>query len=150
MRIVIGSDHAGYTMKQEVISFLVKGGHDVHDVGPFSSESCDYPDYAGAAARMVARGEADCGILICGTGIGMGIAANKVRGIRAAVCHDAFTARMAREHNDANVLCMGAWVIGIGVALDVVKVFIETSFSGAERHRRRIGKISALEEEECS
>ena len=150
MRIVIGSDHAGYAMKQQVISFLLEKGHEVHDVGSFSNASCDYPDFAGVAARMVARGEADCGILICGTGIGMSIAANKVRGIRAAVCHDAFTARMAREHNDANVLCMGARVIGIGVALDVVRVFTETGFSGAERHRRRIGKISALEEEECS
>jgi len=150
MRIVVGSDHAGYAMKREIVSYLISQGHKVHDVGPFSAEPCDYPDFAGTAAKMVARGEADCGILICGTGLGMGIAANKIKGIRAAVCHDAFTARMAREHNDANILCMGARVIGIGVALDIVRTFTEAEFSGAERHRRRIGKIAALEEEGCS
>ncbi|RLC78847.1 MAG: ribose 5-phosphate isomerase B [Chloroflexi bacterium] len=146
MRIAIGSDHAGYALKQEIIAFLKDKGHRVYDAGPYSAEFCDYPDYAIAVAQMVANKEAELGILICGTGLGMGIVANKINGIRAAVCHDAYTARMSRAHNDANVLCIGARVIGSGVALDVVQVFLETRFSGAERHRRRIAKITALEE----
>ena len=145
MRIAIGSDHAGYNLKQDVIKLLEELGHQVYDAGAYSTESSDYPDFAAIVGRMVADGEADLGILICGTGIGMSIAANKIKGIRAAACHDVFTARMAREHNDANVLCLGAWVIGRGVAMEVVRTFLESSFSGAERHQRRLAKIKALE-----
>jgi len=145
MRIAIGSDHAGYNLKQDVIKLLEELGHQVYDAGAYSTESSDYPDFAAIVGRMVADGEADLGILICGTGIGMSIAANKIKGVRAAACYDVFTARMAREHNDANVLCLGAWVIGRGVAMEVVKTFLESSFSGAERHQRRLAKIKALE-----
>ena len=147
MRIAIGSDHAGYNLKQDVIKLLEELGHQVYDAGAYSTESSDYPDFAAIVGRMVADGEADLGILICGTGIGMSIAANKIKGVRAAACYDVFTARMAREHNDANVLCLGAWVIGRGVAMEVVKTFLESSFSGAERHQRRLAKIKALEEQ---
>ncbi len=150
MRIAIGSDHAGFNLKQEVLNFLQELGHQVYDAGTYSTESADYPDFAGSVGQMVAKGEADFGILICGTGVGMSIAANKVKGIRAAACYDPFTARMAREHNDANVLCLGAWVIGKGIALEIVRTFLNTEFSGAERHRRRISKIMALEEKQCS
>jgi ribose 5-phosphate isomerase B len=146
MRIAIGSDHAGFNLKQDVMKLLQELGHQVHDVGTYSTEPSDYPDFAAAVGQMVTNGEADLGILICGTGIGMSIAANKIKGVRAAACHDVFTARMAREHNDANVLCLGAWVIGRGVAMEVVKAFLEASFSGAERHQRRLAKIKALEE----
>lgn len=150
MRIAIGSDHAGFNLKQEVLNFLQELGHQVYDAGTYSTESADYPDFAESVGQMVAKGEADFGILICGTGVGMSIAANKVKGIRAAACYDPFTARMAREHNDANVLCLGAWVIGKGIALEIVRTFLNTEFSGAERHRRRISKIMALEEKQCS
>ena len=145
MRIAIGSDHAGYNLKQDVIKLLEELGHQVRDVGAYSAEPSDYPDFATIVGQMVTNGEADLGILICGTGIGMSIAANKIKGVRAAACYDVFTARMAREHNDANVLCLGAWVIGRGVAMEVVKTFLESSFSGAERHQRRLAKIKALE-----
>lgn len=149
MRIAIGSDHAGFSLKQEVMDFLKELGHQVYDAGTYSSESADYPDFAERVGRMVAGGEADAGILICGTGVGMSIAANKVKGVRAAACYDPFTARMAREHNDANILCLGAWVIGKGIAFEIVRTFLNTEFSGAERHRRRISKILALEEGQC-
>ncbi len=150
MRIAVGSDHAGFNLKQEIVDFLRELGHEVHDAGTYSTESSDYPDFAAAVGQMVARGEADAGVLICGTGIGMSIAANKVRGVRAAACYDPFTARMAREHNDANVLCLGAWVVGKGLALEIVRTFFATQFSGAERHLRRISKVKALEESQCS
>ena len=107
----------------------------------------DYPDYARAVAQAVARGETDRGILICGTGLGVSITANKVPGIRAALCHETYTARMSRSHNNANVLCMGGWVIGVGVATDIAQVWLETPFSGVDRHQRRIDKIHALESE---
>ncbi len=149
MRIAIGSDHAGFNLKLDVIDFLKKLGHQVHDVGTFTAEASDYPDFAAAVGQMVTRGEADMGILICGTGVGMSIAANKIKGIRAAACYDVFTAQIAREHNDANVLCLGAWVVGRGLALEIVKTFLETEFSEAERHLRRISKIKALEEGQC-
>lgn len=149
MRIALGSDHAGFSLKQEVKNLLEELGHEVYDAGTHSTESSDYPDFAAAVGRMVAGGEADAGILICGTGVGMSIAANKVKGIRAAACYDPFTARMAREHNDANVLCLGAWVVGKGLAMEIVRAFLSAQFSGAERHLRRISKVKALEEGKC-
>ncbi len=143
-RIVIGADHAGYSLKQEIVQFLLMSGYQVEDKGTHSEDSVDYPDYALQVARAVAGGEADLGILICGTGIGMSIAANKVRGVRAALATDCYMARMAREHNDANILCLGGRVLGVGSALDIVQTFLESRFIG-ERHTRRVSKIQALE-----
>ncbi len=143
-KIAIGADHAGYQLKREVTQYLLVSGYQVEDMGTHSEESVDYPDYAVRVARAVAKGEADLGILICGTGIGMSIAANKVRGVRAALATDCYMARMAREHNDANILCLGGRVLGIGSALDIIQVFLESRFIG-ERHTRRVSKIQALE-----
>ena len=145
MRIAIGSDHAGFRLKGEIIKLLRELGHDCRDFGTQSEEHCDYPDYAQAVAEAVARGECERGILICATGIGMSMAANKVKGIRAALCHDVFSARRSREHNDANVLCLGAEVLGVGLALEIVRAWLAAEFSGGERHRRRVEKIEAME-----
>jgi len=147
MRIVIGADHAGYELKQQIARYLLAQGHQVQDLGTHSPQPVDYPDYAVRVARAVVAGEAERGILICGTGIGMSIAANKVRGARAAVCTDCYMARMARQHNDARILCLGGRVLGLGSALDVVEVFLRTDFVGG-RHAQRVDKISALERKE--
>jgi ribose 5-phosphate isomerase B len=144
MRVALGSDHGGFTLKEEIKSYLEKEGIEYKDFGTNSTDSCDYPDIALPVAQGVASGEFDRGILICGTGIGIGIAANKVRGIRAALCHDTFSARASREHNDANILTMGERVIGRGLALDIVDVWINTDFSGG-RHQRRVDKINDIE-----
>lgn len=141
--IALGCDQAGYGLMQEVIKHLEERGLEYKHYGCYSEESVDYPVYGKAVAHAVADGECDRGILICGTGIGISIAANKVAGIRAALCHDCFSAQATREHNDANILAMGARVIGAGHALKVVDVFLDTPFSNAERHMRR---ISMLEE----
>lgn len=147
MHIVVGSDHAGYSLKQEIARYLRAEGHHVDDVGTDSTASTDYPDYAVRVARAVADGGADMGILICGTGIGMSIAANKVRGIRAAVATDCYMARKAREDNDANILCLGGRVLGVGAALEIVRTFLATPFAGG-RHASRVRKIAAIEKEE--
>ncbi len=139
--IALGSDHGGYGLKQEVMKHLQEKGIAYKDYGCHSEESCDYPIYGKAVAEAVASGECQQGIIICGTGIGISIAANKVPGIRAAVCHDCFSAQMTREHNDANILAMGGRVIGPGHALKIVDTFLETPFSGDERHVRRIGML---------
>ena len=139
--IAIGSDHGGYGLKQEIMKHLEEKGIKYKDYGTYSEESCDYPVYGKAVAHAVADGECEKGILICGTGIGISITANKVPGIRAALCHDCFSAQATREHNDANILAMGARVIGSGHALKVVDTFLETPFSGDERHIRRIQQI---------
>lgn len=139
--IGLGSDSAGYGLKQEVIEYLKDKGLEYKDYGCFDEQPCDYPIYAKEVAHAVADGECDRGILICGTGIGISIAANKVKGIRAAVCHDVFSAKATREHNDANILAMGARVIGPGHALMIVDTFLNTEFSNAERHKRRIAQI---------
>jgi len=143
--IAIGSDHGGYNLKMEIIKHLEKNGYEVKDFGTSSCDSVDYPDIALPVAKAVISGECEKGILVCGTGIGISIAANKVPGIRAALCTDTYMARMAREHNNANVLALGGRVLGPGLALDIVKTFIETPFSGEERHQRRIDKISSIE-----
>jgi len=143
-RIAVGADHAGYWLKEEIIRFLQASGYPVEDMGTSGEESVDYPDYAARVARAVATGQADLGILICGTGIGMSITANKVRGIRAAVATDSYMARMAREHNDANILCLGGRVLGAGSALEIVQAFLQSRFAGG-RHARRVEKIQALE-----
>lgn len=145
MKIALGSDHAGYELKAEVNAYLVEKGYSVLDLGCHGPESVDYPDYGRDVALKVASAEADLGIVICGTGIGISLAANKVKGIRAALCHNGFTAKMARMHNDANILAMGARVIGGGVALEMVELFISTAFEGG-RHKRRVDKIMKLEE----
>ncbi|ABC82515.1 ribose 5-phosphate isomerase B [Anaeromyxobacter dehalogenans] len=143
-RVIAGSDHAGLHLRAEAVKVARAAGFDVEDLGPFTGESVDYPDYARQVAEAVAAGRARLGILVCGTGIGMSISANKVHGIRAAHCVTEFDARMARAHNDANVLCMGERVLGLGVAAAVVKAFLETPFEGG-RHQRRVDKIGALE-----
>ena len=145
MQTVIGSDHGGYELKQAIVESLIAEGYQVLDLGVHSPESADYPDIAALVARAVAAGEAQRGILICGTGIGVSMAANKVRGVRAALCTDCYMARMAREHNDAQILCLGGRVLGIGSALDIVQVFLESEFQGG-RHARRVKKINALEQ----
>ena len=139
--IAIGCDHGGYYLKQDIIDFLEKNGYEYKDYGTYSDESCDYPVYAKKVAHAVADGECEKGILICGTGIGVCITANKVKGIRAALVHDCFSAKATREHNDANILAMGARVTGPGLALEIVKAFLETPFSNDERHIRRIKQI---------
>lgn len=139
--IAVGSDHGGFGLKQEILAYLDKKGLAYKDFGCFDETSCDYPEYAHAVAHAVADGECQQGILICGTGIGMSMAANKVKGIRAALCGDCFSAQMTREHNDANILALGARVVGPGLALKIVETFLTTPFSGDERHARRIAKI---------
>ncbi|MFC1867243.1 ribose 5-phosphate isomerase B [Thermodesulfobacteriota bacterium] len=141
MDVIIGSDHAGYGMKEECKLFLEKEtGHKVMDVGVFSRQSSDYPDIAGKVAKAIADGDYVRGILICGSGIGMSIAANRHRGVRAALCHNLYLARMSRQHNDANILVMGGRVIGAGLALEMVEIFLGTEFEGG-RHKKRIDLI---------
>ena len=146
--IVIASDHGGFALKSKVARLLQDElGVEVRDLGTFSDESVDYPDYGSQVAKAVASGEADRGILICGTGIGMSIIANKFPGVRAALCHNTQTAQLSREHNDANILVMGERVLGEAVALDIVRTWFGTDFDGG-RHQRRIDKIHQLEEHE--
>ena len=147
MRIAVGADQGGYELKQPIVDFLVDQGHEVSDLGIHRLESVDYPDVAETVARAVAAGEADRGIVICGTGIGVSLAANKMRGIRAALCTDCYMARMAREHNDAQILCLGGRVVGQGLALDIVQAFLTSEFQGG-RHARRVNKIMALQGKE--
>ena len=139
--IAIGSDHGGFELKKAVMAHLDKRGLEYKDYGTYSEASCDYPDYAKAVAKAVASGEFDRGFLICGSGIGVSITANKTRGIRAALCGDCFSAEATRAHNDANVLALGARVTGEGLALKIVDIFLDTPFSNDERHIRRISKI---------
>jgi ribose 5-phosphate isomerase B len=146
MKIAIGSDHAGFELKQYLVRELKTLGHEIIDCGTDSEQAVDYPDYAAIVCGHVRSGEARYGILICGTGIGISMAANKLPGIRAALCHTEFSARLARLHNDANVLALGGRVIGKALALEITKVFLATEFSAEERHRRRIGKMMSLGE----
>lgn len=144
MRVAVGCDHAGYALKGLVVDYLKRRGHEVIDEGTFSDESCDYPDFALKVATKVARGEVERGILICATGTGMAMAANKVPGVRAAVANDIYTARFSRLHNDANVLAMGARVIGPGLAQAVLETWMETDFEGG-RHEKRLEKVACIE-----
>ena len=141
MMIAIGCDHGGFALKQAIMKHLEARGLAFFDCGTYSSDSCDYPVYAQAVAKAVAAGECDRGILICGTGIGVSITANKVPGIRCALCGDCFSAKATREHNDANVLALGARVTGEGLALMIVDTFLDTAFSNDQRHVRRISMI---------
>jgi len=145
VRIALGSDHAGLELKNLLAAHLERAGHDVSDLGTHSTDAVDYPDFGAAVGRAVVGGEADIGVCCCGTGIGISIAANKIVGVRAAAVHDVTTARLAREHNGANVVCFGARVIGTVVAIDAIDAFLAASFAGG-RHERRIEKIQRLEE----
>jgi ribose 5-phosphate isomerase B len=149
MRIVIGSDHAGFILKGAVIGHLQDGGHQVEDIGTFSEEPVDYPPICADVARRVVRGDGDLGIVIGGSGQGEAIAANKVHGSRAALCHDEYTSRFARRHNDATVLSLGARVVATELALDIVDVFLTTPFDGG-RHVARIAELAAIEEQESA
>jgi ribose 5-phosphate isomerase B len=145
MKIAVGSDHRGYDAKRRIVALLQQLGHEVLDMGPGGAESVDYPDFAFQVARAVSEGRVDRGILICGTGIGMCIAANKVPGVRAAPCHDSITAEMSRRHNDANVLCLSADLLGDELIDRMVRIWLETGFEGG-RHARRVDKIKRFEE----
>lgn len=144
-KIAIGTDHAGVDLKNRLTEMLRSEGHEVTDHGAFESDSVDYPDFAAAVGRDVASGEAERGVLICGSGLGIAIAANKVDGIRAATCNDLYAAELARAHNDANVVALGARIVGPELAEAVVRTFLSTDFDGGPRHRRRLDKIHALE-----
>ena len=145
MKIAIGNDHAAPEMKFELMKRLQAQGHEVINLGANDDKSCDYPDFGEAVARAVVSGEVDKGILICGTGVGISIAANKVHGVRCCVCSEPCTARLSREHNDANIIAFGARIVGQEMAEMIVDTFLNTEFSGGERHTRRVAKIMALE-----
>ena len=144
MRVALGADHGGYELKEAIREYLIAKGIEVQDFGTHSTESVDYPRFGLAVGMAIQKGEADLGITVCGTGQGIAMAANKIPGIRAAVCSDTFSARMAREHNNANILSLGGRVIGVGLALDIVDIFLKTDFSGG-RHARRIELITDFE-----
>lgn len=144
MNIAIGSDHAGFRLKNEIIKHIEEKGIEFKDYGTYYEDSCDYPDFAEKVASKVASKEFQFGILVCGTGVGIGIAANKVKGIRAVTCSDTFSAHASRQHNDANILCLGQRVIGIGLAFDIVDAFLSAEFEGG-RHTLRINKITEIE-----
>ena len=143
-KIIIGCDHGGVELKNEIIAHLTKRGIEVTDVGTYTTDSCNYPDYARALCTRIQSGEFELGILVCGTGIGMSMAANKHKGIRAALCHDVFSAKMTRAHNDANVLCLGARVVGPGLATEICDAFFSSSFEGG-RHAIRVNMITDIE-----
>lgn len=145
MRIAIGADHAGFEMKRDLAGYLAKCGHEVTDMGTHTSAPVDYPDISEAVAQAVRNGQADRGIVVCGSGAGAAIAACKFPGIRASVCHDAYTAKQAVEHDDLNVLCLGSRVIGPALARTLIDAFLAATFSGEERHMQRLAKIDAIE-----
>ncbi len=147
MRVAVATDHAGFPLKARVIEELRKLGHETIDLGTNSTEPVDYPDYAKAAAQSILGGQAERAVLICGSGAGACVAANKFRGIRAATCHDVFSAHQAVEDDDVNVLCLGARVVGPELAVELVRDYVQARFSGLERHRRRLAKIAAFEEQ---
>ena len=146
MKVAVAFDHAGFSMKEPVIEAVVEAGHDPVDLGTFSYESVDYPDYAEKVGLALRNGEAERGILVCGSGVGACIAANKMKGIYAALCHDTYSAHQGVEHDDMNVLCLGGRIIGPELAKELVKSFLGARYSGEERHARRVGKIKKLEE----
>lgn len=144
MKLAIASEHAGYGLKEEILKYLTEKGYTIEDIGVQSDEPVDYPYIAAGLAEMVVKGEYDRGILICGTGIGMAIAAGKVPGVRAGLCTDPFMSRMTREHNNANVLCLGAWITGLKLSFSIVDAYLEAEFTGG-RHSPRVKQIEALE-----
>ena len=145
MRIAIGADHAGFEMKRDLAAYLAKSGHEIMDIGAFNTAPVDYPDIAEGVAQAVRNGQADRGMIVCGSGIGAAIAACKFPGIRACVCHDTYSARQAVEHDDLNVLCLGSRVIGPSLARLLADTFLAATFSGQQRHMARVGKIDAIE-----
>lgn len=147
MRVAIGADHAGVSLKQQLTAFLAAEGHTVFDLGAHSDESVDYPDYAVAVARAVTEGRSDRGIMICGSGVGASIAANKVKGVRASIAHDTYSARQAVEHDDMNVLCLGSRVIGPALAEELVKTFLDARLIRKNSYLRRLAKINTLDEQ---
>ena len=147
MKISIGCDHGALDLKNAVVAHLTKKGHEVMDFGTYTADSCDYPEFAAAAARAVADGRCEKGIVLCTTGIGVSITANKIKGIRCALLSDTLTARMTREHNDTNMMAIGAGIVGQLMALQIVDTWLETEFSGDARHQRRIDKLMACEQE---
>jgi ribose 5-phosphate isomerase B len=149
MRVVIGADHAGFELKQPVIDYVKDLGHTPVDVGTYSADAVDYPDNARAVAEKMRTKEADLGIMICGSGVGGCVAVNKFPGVRAAICHDVFSAHQGVEDDDMNVLCLGSRVIGRSLAMELVKTFLGAKFSGVERHQRRLNKVNAIEKEFC-
>lgn len=146
MRIAIAADHGGFALKTPLVHMLLQAGHDVQDLGAYNDERSDYPDFSKAVGEVLQRDKADRGIVICGSGVGACVAANKMRGIRACVCHDTYSAHQGVEHDDMNVLCMGARVIGPALVPELVDAFLRATFSSEERHHRRVGKIHNLEE----
>lgn len=144
MKIIIGNDHAAPEMKKEIMAYLEELGHEAVNFGVDTTDSCNYPEIGAKVARAVAAGEGDCGILICGTGVGISIAANKVKGVRAAVCSDTTTARLVKQHNNANIIAFGARIVGIEAAKDIVKAYLDASFEGG-RHQERIDMIHEIE-----
>jgi ribose 5-phosphate isomerase B len=147
MRLVVGGDHAGFLLKGPLVAALREWGHDVTDIGTHSAEPVDFPDIARELCSMIQRGEADRGIMVCGTGVGAAIAANKHAGIRAAVCHDVYSAHQCVEHDDVNVLCLGAQIVGDRLAFDLLRAYLAAEFSTSEEFRRRVAKLSQLEHE---
>ena len=145
MRIVLGADHAGFELKELLKRSVAELGHSALDIGTQSTAPVDYPDIAAALGRVIQAGEADRGVLVCGSGVGAAVAANKLRGIRAAVCHDGYSAHQGVEHDDLNVLCLGARIIGVELARELLRTFLAARFSRAEHHQRRLDKILALE-----
>jgi ribose 5-phosphate isomerase B len=145
MRIAIGADHAGYSYKERLARVLEEDGHEVLDMGTYGPESVDYPDFALAVAEAVSAGEAERGVLVCGSAVGVCVAANKVPGVRAGVCHETYSAHQAVEHDDMNVVCLGERVIGIEVAREVVRAFVSARYTAAPRHERRLAKLKAIE-----
>jgi len=146
MRIAVGADHAGFPLKEAIIQAIRAAGHEVLDLGAFDTQPSDYPDFALAVGRAIQEGQAERGILLCGSGVGASIAANKLRGIRAGLCHDIYSAHQCVEHDNANILCLGPRVIGPALAVELVQAFLAARFTGEERHRRRLNKIAAMEE----
>lgn len=147
MKIAVAADHGGFPLKAPIVEMLRAAGHVVSDLGTHGAAPVDYPDYAEAVGRAVQSGQAERGIILCGSGVGACVAANKLRGIRAGLCHDTYSAHQSVEHDDVNVLCLGARVIGVELALEIVRAFVGAQFSGEERHQRRLNKILKLEGE---
>jgi len=145
MRIVVGADHRGYEMKDQIAANLKQAGHEVLDVGTHNADSVDYPDYARAIGQALTDGRAERGVLVCGSGVGASIAANKIRGVRAAICHDTYSARQGVEHDDMNVLCLGSGVIDSNLALELVQAYLDARLSGEDRYRRRLEKVAEME-----
>ena len=151
MKIAIGADHGGYPLNEHVIEILRAAGHEIEDFGTHDgTRADDYPDYALMVGESVRAGRAECGIIICGSGVGASVAANKLRGVRAALCGDTYSAHQSREHDDCNVLCLGARVVGVELATDIVRSFVNARFTGEERHRRRLDKVLDIERRETT